>query len=362
MDDPVFDAMLKTALEEALRRDVEEAPPPPPPSLRQRRRMRRLLAEPWAEETAQGPEAARRFRNPARWLAAAVAAALLTGAAAGLALGGGERFRALFEKNEWAADYYQGAANTKQILDMGAGMNASLAEAGGLRVELLDAVSDGQVAMLELRITALDPELLERLKDSGMMLFAEHTFQPEDGEAAEYAGGDIRSWELEEGLEEGQYSMVLVFGGESISAGGRCSFCLEDLVLFPKGRSKGEVIPMGPWDLSVTLRPAEVLRLEPGVVCRTNGIDWILEEVILSPLSLRLDFSGENGGRYSDWVPYKDLALCLKNGEVLDVKGSTRSGTSNGHLKIEVLFPVSLDLEQVESLRVWGGVEVPLRK
>lgn len=361
MDGPVFDAMLKTALEEALRRDMEEAPDIPAPSRRQRKRMRRLLTGPYSgAEGAAEPETARKSRNPARWLAAVIVAALLTGAAAGLALGGGERFLELFEKNEWAAGYYKGAADAEQILDMGAGVDAPLAEAGGLRVELLDAVSDGQVAMLEVRITALDPELLERLDNSGMLLFAEKSFQPEEGEAAKYLGGECRSWELEEDLDEGQYSMLLSFGGESISAGGRCSFRLEDLVLFPKEAKSGEVIPMGPWTLSVTLRPAEVLRLEPGAVCRTSGIDWILEDVSLSPLSLWLDFYREDGGRYSDWVPYKDLALCLKNGEVLDVKGTTRSGISNSHLKIEVLFPVPLDLEQVESLRVWG-TDIPLR-
>ena len=87
MDGPVFDAMLKTALEEALRRDIEETAAPPPPSRRQRRRMRGLLAD-----FRRGPfsDRKRRPRNPARYLAAAVIAALLTGvAAAGLALGGG---------------------------------------------------------------------------------------------------------------------------------------------------------------------------------------------------------------------------------------------------------------------------------
>lgn len=363
MDGPVFDAMLKTALEEALRRDLEEAPEVPAPSRRQRKRMRRLLAE--LDSGAAGaaePETAWKPRNPARWLSVVIVAALLTGAAAGLALGGGERIRELFEKNEWAADYYKGAADTEQVLDMGGGINVPAAEAGGLCVEILDAVSDGQVAMLEVRVTVLDPELLERLRDSSMLLFAEKTFQSEEGEAAEYVGGECRFWELEEELEEGQYSMLLSFGGESISAGGRCSFRMEDLVLFPKGTRSGEVIPMGPWDLSVTLRPAEVLRLEPGAVCRTSGIDWILESVNLSPLSLWLDFYREDGGRYSDWVPYKELALYLKNGEVLDVKGTTRVGTSNDHLKIEVLFPVPLNLEQVASLRVWGGVEIPLRE
>jgi len=43
MDGPVFDAMLKTALEEALRRDIQEAPEAPVPSRRQRKGMRGLL-------------------------------------------------------------------------------------------------------------------------------------------------------------------------------------------------------------------------------------------------------------------------------------------------------------------------------
>ena len=34
MDGPVFDAMLKNALEEALRQDADETPAPPPPSRR----------------------------------------------------------------------------------------------------------------------------------------------------------------------------------------------------------------------------------------------------------------------------------------------------------------------------------------
>ena len=133
MDGPVFDAMLKNALEEALRQDAEETPAPPPPSRRQRQRMRRLLAEPWRAGLPE-EEAGRRGRNPARWLAVVVIAALLTGAAAaGFALGGGERFRRMFEENTWAADYYKSAADTEQLLNLGAGMDTVLVESGGLR-------------------------------------------------------------------------------------------------------------------------------------------------------------------------------------------------------------------------------------
>ena len=47
MERPEFDAMLKTALEEAIRRDAAASPAPLRLSRRQRKRMGRLLADPW---------------------------------------------------------------------------------------------------------------------------------------------------------------------------------------------------------------------------------------------------------------------------------------------------------------------------
>ncbi|WP_325200279.1 hypothetical protein [Oscillibacter sp.] len=365
MDGPVFDAMLKNALEEALRQDIEEIPASPPPSRRQRKRMRRLLAEPrraWAPEMETG----RRFRNPARYLAAVVIAALLTGAAAaGLALGGGERFRQMFEKDTWAADYYKNAADTEQLLDLGAGMNTTLLESDGLRFEMLDAVSDGQTAMLELRVTVLDPDLLERLKESDDTAFFMRTeVCSEDGEDLGSIGFSSRSWKSEEALEEGQYSLLCSFCGESLSLGGRYDLRLADFTLFPQETGQGDVLREGPWTLSVTLRPKEVLRLEPNVVCRVKGIDWILDGVTLSPLALGLTFHREDdGGRYSDWFgwAYKGLSIRLKNGEELELKGTTSVGSSNTQMNMQIEFLMPLDLEQVEALRVYD-MDIPLHE
>ena len=56
MNEQLFDAMLRTALEEALEEDCREAPAEQKhtghTSLRQRRRMRRMLADPWGYERA----------------------------------------------------------------------------------------------------------------------------------------------------------------------------------------------------------------------------------------------------------------------------------------------------------------------
>lgn len=348
MDGPVFDAMLKNALEEAIRRDLEESPTPPRPSRRQRRRMRRLLADARTE---------RRSRNPARWLAAVVAAALLTGAAAaGLALGSGERFQRMFEED--AAGYYGGAADTEQLLDMGAEMGTALLESGGLRFEMLDAVFDGQRAMMELRMTLLDPAVQERAREKAPN-FGDTGILLENGR-------DVNSWSwsvtsreaggMEEELEEGQYSLVFSISDEALNAGGRCGIQLRDLV--SGFGEEQEVLLSGEWTLSVTLRPTELLRLEPGAVCRVNGVEWLLDGVTLSPLALSLTLHREEGGEpRSHWLP--DLSIRVKGGEVLELHGSTGVSSTNTHMDVQKEFHMPLDLEQVESLLVCG-VEIPL--
>lgn len=359
MDGPVFDAMLKTALEEALLRDIEEAPEVPAPSRRQKRRMRRLLADSRGRGSF-APAAERRPRSPARWLAAVVIAALLTGAAAaGFALGNGERFRRMFEEDTWASDYYEGAADTEQLLDLGAGMDTALVESGGLRFEMLDAIFDGQRALAELRMTILDPALLEPLRESSAH-FRDTDILLESGQDVMSWGYSAASWETEEDLEEGEYSLIFSINDESLNAGGRCVIRLRDLARFSESTEQEVLLP-GEWTLAITLRPTELLRLEPGAVCRAGGVDWILDSVTLSPLALGLRFHREDGGRYSDWSPCRDLSVRLKNGEVLDLQGSRSEGRGDTQVDARIEFLIPLDLEQVESLHVCG-VDVNLEK
>ena len=352
MDDPVFDAMLKNALEEALRLDMEEAPAAPPPSRRQRKRMRQLLA---------GGGTGRRM--PARWAAAAVIAALLTGVgAAGLALGSGEWFRQMFEGSAWS-EKYGGAANTEQLLDMGAKMTSAPVEADGLRFEMLDAVFDGQTVMASLRMTVLDPDLLERLEASeGTLLLMSAAVCPEEGEELESSRCDLRSWKTPEGLlpgqelEEGQYALLLSASGDSLSEGGRYSLRLGDLTLFPKDFGRGDVLGEGPWTLPLILRPTETVHLEPNRPCRVNGVDWVLEELTLSPLTLRMSFRClAEDERPAQWMPYRDLKIDMKTGEIVSQVGlSGKSARGSRQVSVRLDFPMPLDLEQVDHIHVCG--------
>lgn len=111
MNEQLFDAMLRTALEEALEEDCREAPAEQKhtghTSLRQRRRMRRMLADPWGYErrsrAAKQMEAQQKMqvKTPVRhlrWPVLAAAVLLLTVSVTGYALRGARSSRAFLKR------------------------------------------------------------------------------------------------------------------------------------------------------------------------------------------------------------------------------------------------------------------------
>ncbi|MDO4316095.1 MAG: hypothetical protein Q4C45_09970, partial [Oscillospiraceae bacterium] len=272
MDGPIFDAMLKTALEEALRQDMEEQNQTPEfrQSLRQRKRMRRMLADPWGyvRRQAAAPEKPPlRRRNPARWAAVAVVAALLTGTAAGYALRGGAFFQRMFDTSPWAAQY-GGAADTEQLLDMGSQTLGAVVEDEKLRLELVDAVSDGQFAMAAIHLTVLDPAVLEGLAME-MPHFLETDISrvsggPEDSTVGSY-GTSVRRWIGPDGAETGGYSLIFSIDDGALLDGGDYRITLRDLGFF--GKDDYEVLAPGTWTMDVSLLPGEVVACAPEQLC-----------------------------------------------------------------------------------------------
>lgn len=178
MNEQIFDAMLRTALEEALEEDSRERARQTAPvrqSFRQRRRMRQMLADPWryerrsrAESQMRAAEREARASGHVHWWVLAAAVVLLTGTAAGYALRGGAFFQNLFEKSCWAGAY-AGAADTQQVLDMGGTGVGTVVEDEQFRLELLDAISEGETAMAAVRITVKDTALLKEAFGSETM-------------------------------------------------------------------------------------------------------------------------------------------------------------------------------------------------
>lgn len=345
MDGPVFDAMLKTALEEALRQDLEEAPPAPRPSRRHRRRMRLLLSAPWGLE----PETRRRRPyRPARWLAAAVIAALLTGTAAGYALGGGALFRRLFEESDWAGRY-GGAADTGQLLDLGGDLNTAAAEGNGLRFELLDAVSDGQFAMVYARLTVEDRAFLEQMETPGDLSFREWAMlRPGETELPMSCGFSVRSWVGVPELEEGQFRLIFSVNDSALSEGGRYVVRLRDAFC-----RSGETALAGEWTMAVTFRPASVRTGTPGQTCRAAGRTLVLDRLSASPLALNMELHTPEPGLELEEI--MDLAVRMDDGTLISredcVLGATQGETD---LRLTLEFQMPVDVERVDCVLIAG--------
>lgn len=356
MKETIFDAMLESALEEALRRDIEEAPEPPAPSWRQRARMRTLLKDPGRYiGRLSAKKAGRRPENPARWLAAAAIAVLLTGAAAAdFALGGGEWFRRWFESSGRAAEYGE-TADAKLLLGMGVEMETNVVESDGMRLKIYDAVFDGQRLLMFVQAVPLDPALLEKFQggDEEWIGFREIKCPSEDG-------GDGFQWfamlPWREGAEpkEGEYPLLLQFSLGNVSEGGRVELRLKDLVFFPK-ESREDEIWAGEWRLPMTLRPTKVLRLAEQRSCHVNGTDWTLDSLLLSPLTLRMELHCAGTARETRWTPIKDLAIHMENGETVGLESCSYSSGIGGHrVSIRLDFGMPLNLEQVDYIHVCG--------
>lgn len=362
MDGPIFDAMLKTALEEALRQDMEdlERMPEIRQSRRQKKRMRQMLADPWSyarRQTAAPAKAPARRRNPARWAAVAVVAALLTGTAAGYALRGGAFFQQMFDTSPWAAQY-GGVADTKQLLDMGSGSLGAVVEDETLRIELVDAVSDGQFAMAALHLTVLDQEVLEEL---GMEFphFSTTEISCISGDSKECSvksyGTSVRRWIGPKGAEAGQYSLVFSIDDAALLDGGGYRISLQDLDIHQKDGRK--LLASGTWTMDVALQPGEVVSRSPDLACEIGGADWALERLTCSALALKLEFRSLEEAEVSlrELDVRLDPVIHMKDGGTIGSEGYV-CGIMGGldYIDMTLEFQMPIDVEKIESVTVCG--------
>lgn len=361
MDGPIFDNLLKTALEEAMQEDMRalEKTPAVRQSRRQRKRMKQMLADPWGyarRQTAQAGEPVWR-RNPVRWAAVAVVAALLTGTAAGYALRGGDFFRRMFDASPWAAQY-GGAANTEQLLDMGSDALGAVVEGGTLRLELVDAVSDGQFAMAAVHLTVLDQAVLEELELEFPEFMETEIVRLSDGAEDETVGEygvSICRWIGPEGAEMGEYSLIFSIDDGSLLDGGEYRITLEDLGMYRKDGY--ETLAAGTWIVDVSLLPGKVTSCSPEVVCEISGADWVLEQVTCSPLALKLELRSLEEAETSLWELDSriDPMIHLKNGRTIGREGYVFGiAESSDRIEMTLEFQMPIDVEEIESVTVCG--------
>ena len=367
MDRPVFEAMLKTALEEALKEDMKELEKVPavPESRRHQKRMKKMLEDPWGYErcTKTTQDNVRRFR-PARWAAAIAVIALLTGTAAGYALRGGEFFRDMFDTSPWAA-HFGAAANTEQLLEMGGESIGAVVEDENVRFEIVDVVSDGQFAMVSVHMSLLDHSV-RRALEKKFPDFEHVDICPLDAEADALTGMGFgfstRGWLEQERPVDGEYQLVFSIEDSALAEGGAYQIQLQDLGLYSE--SGYETYVSGTWVLEVELHPGEVQEYKPDVTCQIAGADWTLEELAVSPLAVTMKFQAQEETDIFGTGIYKslDISLKLENGRVLGKEAFVCNvGSSREHLEVLLESQMPMDVEQIVSVSV-SGEEIFLDK
>ncbi len=367
MDGPVFDAMLKTALEEALREDLKELDRQAPvqTSFRHRRRMRALLRNMTVRRPAEPEEAGalrpvrRRPGRPARWAAVAVLAALLVVPAA-YAIQSGAFFRQMFEKSGWA-EMYGDAANTEQLLDMGVGSKNAVAESASLRVELLDAVSGGENAMLALRLTVLDEALLAQLtgdRENWSFHFLDMggSLLENQRQGVSYGMQLTAPW-TDASLRENQFLMIFTVNNSALAAGGSYQLILRDLGWHT---DTGETcLAAGEWvlDLELTSSGSAVY---PERSLRLGAQTCVLEKLSLSPLAANLELRCQTNPGRMDLDILGQAVFRMKDGRTIDQQGYFCGISAGGNcVTVNYEFQMPLDTEAADCM-ILCGEEIPL--
>lgn len=265
MNEQLFDAMLRTALEEALEEDCREAPAEQKhtghTSLRQRRRMRRMLADPWGYErrsrAAKQMEAQQKMqvKTPVRhlrWPVLAAAVLLLTVSVTGYALRGGAFFQSFFEKSPWAEDY-AGTADTEQLTELGGTGIGAVAEDEHLRLDCWTPFRRGKRA----GGGAGDGESTELLEKYGIERLV---FLNIEGSFFD-SGSSSVSWTYpvdDHSLDNNQYLMIIGSSQNEADTKRECDITFRDLGLVEytgenESVRKETVLLSGSWTLRMTL-------------------------------------------------------------------------------------------------------------
>ena len=363
MDGPIFDAMLKNALQEALEEDLRQMEDPPQLhlSLRHRRRMRRMLADPWRyvrrlRDEEPRRQTARRRTLSRRWVLAAVIAALLAGTAAGYAIRSGEFLQSVFDKSPWAEEY-AGAADTEQLLDMGGELLSTVVEDEHFRFELLDAVSEGGNAMAAVRLTVLDTQMLE--ETFGAVTVAPGYFLDQSGTFFE-TGSSSTSYRYPEDdptLADNQMLMIFTSSGNAAGEDRYCTITFRDFG-YCEEASAGEeaevVLVPGEWTLEMELSFDSGLVLAGSWPLDIGDAQAVIEEIQVSALSLSMRIR-------CDWAEFdamgellRNTEICMEDGCRVPYAGLSIGGGGDGQIDVRYSFGMPLDRERVTGLDISG--------
>ncbi|MDO4269581.1 MAG: DUF4179 domain-containing protein [Eubacteriales bacterium] len=324
---------------------------------------------------AQAKPAKRRVRRSLpRVAVVGVAAALVLSIGAGAAVAynklASESFAGVF-----------GTAHTEIVDKIGRPVGAS-ATAGGVTVTADAIIGDKYHYAITYSIakddgTAFDIDLSKTVGDGLLPL----TFGQEDSFLAGYMGGEHGGsyfYDADPDDNAIQYvTMREISNGEIKHRAVKAKF--SDLCVFDEDMNR-QVIAEGKWSLKFDLNFEDAsASLPAGQTFELNGMTATIDEITLSPIALRVDYTVDSelqwedapSGRETDYNAaqskkyFEDVSIVLTktDGTTLDLTYAGGSiAPENGKTVCQKgdLFSEVVPLDEIASLTV-GGIEIPLR-
>lgn len=327
----------------------------------------------YAKTTERTVSSVRRKRLPLTATAVIILVAILSTSVLAVSLMGGDFFRQMFinkaETTKNAYDYM----NVDQLKSIAGVTIGTVLDSDELKIEVVDIISSGNMAMVMLRVTAKEIESV--LLDTGYEPLMNYRFGS-DIEGSLFKNMNqtsIRYYYSEDDptLRDNQFEMLYTIINHHIFKAGIYSIELKDFGYYVSNGTALVLEPLhkGKWEFQVELSNgneySHTALLRKSVT--TGGYNFTLEDIRITPMSSTIVFSYDSNDKISDVFKVfstnvENLGVILSDGTILTKddfsysisSGSDGRGNPTSAIIINLTFNLPITAESVTEISIFN--------
>ncbi|MCQ4922057.1 hypothetical protein NE686_03085 [Tissierella carlieri] len=327
----------------------------------------------YARTAEQSVSSARRRRLPLTATAVLVLIAILSTSALAVSLVGGDFFRQLFINQVKSTDSVYDYMNVDQLRAIAGTTTGTVVDTDELKIEVMDVISSGNMAMVMLRVTA--KELQSVIFDTGYETLMNYRFGSDtDGNLFKNMEQiSIRYYYSDDDptLENNQFEILYTIINHQVFEAGTYTIELKDFGYYVSNGTSLVLEPLhkGKWEFEVELADGNeyshaVLLRQPVTV---EGYNIMLEDIRITPMSSTIVFSYNSKDDLS--AVYNafssnmgNLGIILSDGTVLTeedfsyvvMSGSDGAGHPISAIVINLSFNLPISAESIREFSIFN--------
>lgn len=341
----------------------------------------------YAKTTERTVSSVRRKRLPLTATAVIVLVAILSTSALAVSLMGGDFFRQMFinkaETTKNAYDYM----NVDQLRSIAGTTLGTVLDSDELKIEVMDIISSGNMAMVMLRVTA--KELESVLFNTGYETLMNYRFGS-DTDGSLFKNMDqtsIRYYYSDDDptLAKNQFELLYTIVNHHIFKAGAYSIKLKDFGYYVSNGTALVLEPLhkGKWEFQVELADGNeyshtALLRKP---VTAGGYNFTLEDIRITPMSSTIVFSYDSNDESSAIFKafssnVENLNITLADGTILTKddfsysisSGSDGAGNPISAIFVNITFNIPITTKSVREFSIfsetflisnWGSIHLP---